>query len=35
MKKMGWNTRHTSEGAVREAAKRLIKQFADSSKGQQ
>jgi len=29
MKKLGWNTRHTSEGAVREAAKRLIKQFAN------
>ena len=29
MKKMGWNTSHTSEGAVQEAAKRLIKQFAD------
>jgi len=26
MKTMGWNTRHTSEGAVREAAKRLIAQ---------
>lgn len=28
MKKLGWNTRFTSEGAVREAAKRLIKQLA-------
>jgi len=30
MKKLGWNTRYNSEGAVREAAKRLIKQFANS-----
>lgn len=27
MRKLGWVTRHTSEGAVREAARRLIKQI--------
>ncbi len=29
MKKLGWNTQHTSEGAIREAAKRLLKQFTN------